>query len=131
MSRDYRKLRVFETADNAVEAVYKASRRFPIDERFGLQAQLRRAAVSTACNIVEGSARRTTRDYLHFLTIASASAEESRYLVGLAHRLGFMPRQEHDSLITQYSAVVAGLQALIRSLSADDAGNAEASSTGA
>jgi four helix bundle protein len=131
MSRDHRKLRVFQAADSAVEGVYRASQGFPVYERFCLQAQLRRAAVSVACNIVEGCARQTTREYLHFLNIASASAEESRYLVGLAHRLGFMSSQDHDSLFTQYSAVVAGVQALIRSLSDHGATKGEVPSPGA
>src|SRR5947207_12083678 len=74
MSRDYRKLRVFHQADSLVMDMYKCTKYFPREEIYGLTAQLRRGAVSSAANIVEGCARRGEGEYLNFLTIAAASA---------------------------------------------------------
>ena len=90
MSRDHRKLRVFTLADQLVIAVYRASSDFPAAERYGLQGQLRKAAVSSAANIVEGSVRRNEGEYLHFLNIAAGSAAEARYLVDISGRLAFI-----------------------------------------
>ena len=112
MSRDHRKLRVFTLADDLVVTVYQASAGFPAAERFGLQAQIRRAAVSVPSCIVEGSARRSTKEYLNFLNIAAGSASEVRYLAELSHRLGFMPIEAQRPLTERYTELIARLQAL-------------------
>jgi four helix bundle protein len=118
MSRDHRKLRVFSLVDELIVQVYKASRRFPVEERYGLQAQLRRAAVSTATNIVEGSARRTTKEYLHFLNVAIGSAAEAQYLIGLSGRLALMDGAECARLCLGYDDALKGLKALANAISA-------------
>jgi len=116
MSRDHRKLRVLALADDLVTRIYRTTRDFPPSERYGLQIQLRRAAVSVACNVVEGSARRTTAEYCHFLNIAAASASEARYLVELSCRLGFLTDVSGKGLVVDYTELTASLQALMRAL---------------
>jgi four helix bundle protein len=117
MSRDHRKLRVFTLADQMVMEVYRASHGFPDSERYGLQAQLRRSAVSAASNIVEGSARRTDKEYVHFLNVAAGSAAEARYLADLSGRLNFLATADCQTLEAGYKKLAAGLTALINSLS--------------
>ena len=82
--RDHSRLRAFQLADELTVQVYRATHAFPKEEQFGLTSQMRRAAVSMASNIVEGCARKSEADYLHFLDMAYASAREVEYQVGLA-----------------------------------------------
>ena len=82
MSRNHEKLRVFQLADTLALTVYRHTACFPATERYGLQSQLRRAAISVATNIVEGCARRSRADYARFLDIALGSATETDYLLG-------------------------------------------------
>jgi four helix bundle protein len=116
VSRDPAKLKVFAMADDLVERVYRATSGFPPEERYGLQAQIQREAVSVPTNIVEGSARRSTRDYLHFLTVALGSASEARYLIGLAHRLDMMHAEDHDLLAARYGDLLRAMEQLIAAL---------------
>ena len=116
MGRDYRKLDVFRLSDDVVTRIYTVTADFPDEERYGLVAQIRRAAISVPCNIVEGCARRKTGEYLNFLSIAAGSANETRYLLEIGHRLKMLRGNEWDQLGKHYSQLIAKLQALITSL---------------
>lgn len=85
--RDYRKLAVFHKADAALLKVHAWSAALPIEERYVLKSQIRRAAISVPANIVEGSARLGEAEYIHFLCMALGSSVELEYLIGVAGRL--------------------------------------------
>jgi four helix bundle protein len=116
VGRDVNKLTVFHVADELVLTVYKVTAGFPPEERYGLQSQMRRAAVSTASDLVEGCTRRSTRDYLRFVELSLGSASEVRYLVTVARRLHFLTQSTAADLTSRYTRVVQGLQKLIAAL---------------
>ena len=88
--RDYTKIKAFNIADDFVVDIYKHTKCFPKEERYGLTSQIRRAAVSVPSNIAEGASRRHKRDYLHFLYISRGSLAEAGYLLHLSNRLDYI-----------------------------------------
>ena len=117
--RDHTKLKAFQLADELAVLVYRATGRFPREEQFGLTSQMRRAAISVASNIVEGCARRTEADYLHFLDVAFGSLRELEYQATLAGKLGYLKDNIPQLLLAQCTATSKVLAALIRSLRSD------------
>jgi four helix bundle protein len=92
--KSFRDLVVWQRSLDFIEEAYRISSRFPADERFGLTAQLRKAAVSVASNIAEGSGRFTSRDYLHFISESRGSIKESESDLLVASRLKFVAKSE-------------------------------------
>ncbi|MCW0393919.1 hypothetical protein NB696_000403 [Xanthomonas sacchari] len=87
--RPHERLDVWRDSMDLVENIYRLSEAFPATERFGLTAQLRRAAVSIPANIAEGAARRSTPEYLRFLSIARGSLSEASTHLQIARRLDY------------------------------------------
>lgn len=116
MGQDFRKIQAWQQADELAIAVYAATREFPPEERYGLTSQLRRAAVSVAANIAEGSGRRTERDFRQFLYQAQGSLSEVEYLLHLAHRLDYIKAAHYQTLEAQRAATGRPLAGLIQYL---------------
>ena len=114
--RDHRRLRAFELADDLALETYRLSKEFPKEEVFGLVAQMRRAAVSIASNIVEGCARDSRAEYLRFLEIAFGSVRELAYQASLAERLGYFRKGEGPGFLGKIDECEKVLSALIRSV---------------
>ena len=119
MARDYSNLRVFQLADALVNDVYLLTARLPGEERYGLQSQIRRAAVSVPTNIVEGSVRRSDRHYVRYLEDALGSASEVRYLLGLSVRLKHLPADASGPVLERYTELIKAMSGLITKIEAD------------
>ena len=76
MQRKHKELRAWQVAVRLVQEVYVLTTTFPKEELFGLTSQMRRAAVSIPSNIAEGCARNSTKELIHFLSIAVGSLSE-------------------------------------------------------
>jgi len=112
----YRDLLVWQKGMALVKKVYELTRRFPADEKFGLVAQMRRAAVSIPSNIAEGQARRTTAEFVHFVSNAEGSTAELDTQLELSVDLGFCTKPESTAASDLLSELKKMLNALRRSL---------------
>jgi len=94
---NFEKLLVWQKSDEFAFQVYRTSKDFPEDEKFGLTAQLRRAALSIPTNIAEGSGRQTKAETRRFVVISMGSLAEVGSLLHFSHRLGLL--KEADRLL--------------------------------
>ena len=116
-SGGFRDLKVWQKAIELVTKVYRFTRAFPSDERFGLTSQLRRAAVSVTANIAEGSGRSTNGEFANGLSVARGSAKEVATLSEVAFRLGFLTEgtsRETADEAEEISRMIYGLQQKLR-----------------
>jgi four helix bundle protein len=92
--QDFRKLHVWQKSHELVFEVYARTASFPRTELFGVTTQARRATVSIAANIAEGSGRSGDKEFARFLHISLGSASELEYFSILIADLGLLNRAE-------------------------------------
>ncbi len=88
--RPHHKLDVWKKSVDFTVEIYRVTDSFPKEEKFGLTSQLRRASVSIAANVAEGAGRRSTKEFLNFLSMAQGSASEVETELVIGFRLGYM-----------------------------------------
>jgi four helix bundle protein len=114
----YRDLEVWQLAMEIVVEIYRVTRVFPAEEKFGLIAQLRRGAVSIPSNIAEGRGRLGAAEFRRFVSIARGSVAEVETQIGVAVALGFTDANEIAPLSAKLDRLSKMLFSLYRSLSA-------------
>lgn len=98
MEISYKKLIVWQKADDLAMLVYLKTKPFPYEERFGMTSQIRRSALSIPTNIVEGFGRQGRKEFKNFLNIALGSLAETEYLIDFSYRLGLLSSSDHKEL---------------------------------
>jgi four helix bundle protein len=115
---DFRELQVWKKSHELTLSMYKATAKFPVDERYGLTSQMRRCSSSIPSNIAEGCGRRGNSELHRFLQIASGSGSELEYQMLLARDLGYLTDEEYGELATQTVVVRRMLTSLIQKVDA-------------
>jgi four helix bundle protein len=114
MARTHWDLEVWAAALGLAELVYVETRGFPATERFGLAAQMRRAAVSVISNIAEGAARDSTREFARYVSIARGSLAELEAQVALAARLGIVSDVVFNEQLRRTGQLLSALHRTLR-----------------
>lgn len=114
--RHYRDLLVWQKAITWVERVYAITREWPSEEKYGLTSQVRRSAMSVPSNVAEGCARRSSGDFVRFLSIARGSLAEAETQLIIAERLGYIGQAELGTLLEDAAEISRMLAGLINKL---------------
>ena len=112
--RSHEDLEVWKLARTLTADTYRITASLPLEERFGLQSQMRRAAVSVVSNLAEGAARDSRADFSRFLAISMGSLAELEVQCTVCEDLGYLSRDE-DFLrkIRAVRIMLAGLRRVL------------------
>lgn len=108
----FEKLDVWKLSVELVKEIYKITKRFPDEEKFGLISQLRRAAISISSNLAEGSSRTTNKDKAHFTKVSFGSLMELLCQLIISSELGFIDETELSKLRNRIEEISNKLNAL-------------------
>src|SRR4051794_13595338 len=114
---DFQQLSVWQTGHALALEVHRSTGTFPIFERYGLAAQMRRAAVSVVSNIAEGCGRQNDRELAYYLRIARGSVRELECQLLLSRDLGYVTREVWEELhraVERTSKMLSGLIRTVR-----------------
>ena len=114
--RNFRKYKVWELGHEITLDVYKLSKQFPKEERFGITSQVRRCSSSVPANIAEGCGRETEKEFKRFLVIANGSATELEYFLILITDLEMADKDSIEKLVEKVDKLKRSLNSLISKL---------------
>jgi four helix bundle protein len=113
---NFEKLEVWRKSTEFADLVYGLTRSFPIEERFGLRSQMRRASVAISSNIAEGSSRSSKIDYSRFVELAAGSLFEVISQAHIAMRQGYLKEESFQSFhasAEELSRMLSGLKSYL------------------
>ena len=109
----FEKLESWQHARQLAGWTYGITQSFPAEERFGMVSQMRRAAISIASNLAEGTSRKTAKDQSHFSTISYSSTIELLNDLIIANDLKFISVKQYEQgrdIIERQTLLIAGLR---------------------
>lgn len=98
-------LQIWQKAMSLTEKVYETLISFPDEEKFGLNSQIKRSAISIPSNIAEGAGRNSTKEFKHFLSIANGSSYELQTQLILAAKFKYIEEKQLKILLNQITEI--------------------------
>jgi four helix bundle protein len=114
--QDFHNLDVWTKAHSLTLTIYRLTKLFPDEERFGLISQHRRSSASIGSNLAEGCVRGSDADFARHVQIAMGSASEAQYQLLLAKDLGYLSADSHFSVDEEITVVKRMLASLLKKL---------------
>ncbi|MEO1011232.1 MAG: four helix bundle protein [Bacteroidota bacterium] len=111
----FEKLKVWQKARKLSVTIYKKTKTFPEDERFGLVSQMRRCSISISSNIAEGTGRHSPKDKARFTEIAYSSSLELLNQAIISNDLEFLSDKDYQFIREYLNEITAMLDALYKS----------------
>ncbi|MFD2567896.1 four helix bundle protein [Pseudotenacibaculum haliotis] len=111
----FEKLNVWKQSLELVKMIYDITKRFPQEEKFGLSSQIRRASVSIASNLAEGTSRSTKKDKAYFTTVSFSSAMEVLNQIIISKELRYISNDEYLKLRKHLEVITTMLNSLKKS----------------
>lgn len=111
--KSYKELTAWQQARALVKKAYNVTNNFPVDEKFSLTSQIRRAAISVPANIAEGTGRNTSKDTIQFLHISRGSLYELETLIILSNDMDFINASESNIFLEEINSCCRILNGLI------------------
>ena len=115
-ARNYRDLVAWKKAIELSLAIYRETANFPIEEKYGIASQLRRASISIPSNIAEGQGRNSIAEFIHYLYFASGSLKEMETQLLISDALGYIGSKQAAELMSMAAEVGCLIKGLSRSL---------------
>lgn len=116
----FKDLKVWQKSVDLATEVYKATKNFPGDERFGLISQVNRSVVSIASNIAEGSGRGSKKEFHHFLSIAYASSYELETQLMISKNLDYLKEEQLKNISEKIDEIQKMIYSLQKNLRTHD-----------
>lgn len=113
-THQYSRLKVWQSAVSLSVDIYDLTRHFPDSEKFGITNQLRRASVSVASNIAEGSKRGTKKDFSASLRIALGSLAELDTQLFIAYKIKYISENDYEKIHLEVITLSAMIHAFIK-----------------
>jgi len=110
--RDYTKYKVWVDSVEFSVSIYKMTKGFPVDEKFGLISQMRRSSVSIASNIAEGASRSSEKEFSRFVEIAMGSSFEVKTQLIISQKLEYIKGEVFSNLLLKVDEISKQLNAL-------------------
>jgi len=109
---NFEQLHVWQDVRALIKSIYISSRNFPDEEKYGLTAQIRRAAISVSSNISEGASRSSGKDQAYFYNISYASLMEVLSQLIIAFDLGYLDESSYLDYRSQIERIANKINSL-------------------